>query len=77
MLARIQWPTAIVIVACLAAYVALDIAGKDIPHWLGTLIAAAGTVVAGILSPLVAKPATAPEVPPDQRITDPDIRVGQ
>jgi len=73
MLSRIQWPTAAVIITCLAAYVALAIAGKEVPVWLGTLVAVVGTVVAGILSPLVSKPA--PELPADERPTDPDLRL--
>jgi len=66
---KLSWSTAIVIVACLGAYVALAIAGKEVPPWMGALMASVGTIVAGVLSPLLQKP----ELPASERITDPDI----
>lgn len=68
---KLNWPTAIVIVAFLGAYVALAIAVKEVPSWLGAAMAAIGTLVAGLFSPLLKA------APASERTTDPDIRVEQ
>lgn len=67
---KLTWPTAIVIVVCVAANVTFAALGKEVPAWLTALAASIGTIAAGVMRPV------AQTIPPSERDTDPDIRVG-
>lgn len=72
MQSKVQWSTVAIVAILVAAYVALKLAGHDVPSWLGDVLGAVGIVIAGAARALVTQHPV-PEVPRSERDTDPEI----
>lgn len=64
----IQWKSVALVGILVAAYVALKLAGHDVPSWLADVLGAVGIVIAGAARALV----TQHPVPDSERPTDPE-----
>ena len=66
---KVNWPSAAVLIVVIVASAAIAAFGKETPDWLKELMVIVGPVVLAFMRAVVAP------IPPDEKDTDPQIRV--